>query len=152
MRTPLALLLGASLLLGAALPARAQGPDWRPPSRTMPSMPQMTELQRDWRSAVGPWLSGVTRVSGVPAGEVRAEGETTPGSGRARFVRFLRGHFPLGSWQDRNGDGRCDMVELFRDGARVVQAVDADYDGTINKLRFYDASGALVRELDGSEL
>lgn len=151
MRTPLVLLLGASLL-GAALPARAQSPDWRPPSRSMPAMPQMAELQRDWRSAVGPWLNGVTRVSGVSAGEVRAEGETTPGSDRARFVRFLRGHFPLGSWQDRNGDGRADMIELFRDGARAVQVVDADYDGTINKLRLYDASGALIREMDGSEL
>lgn len=148
MRTPFVLLL----LLGAALPAHAQSTDWRPPSRSMPAMPAMAELQRDWRSAVGPWLGAVSQVSGVSAAEVRAEGETTPRSDRARFVRFARGHFPLGSWQDRNGDGRCDMIELFRDGARAVQLVDADYDGTINKLRFYDSSGALVRELDGSEL
>lgn len=140
----------SSLLLVAATCALAasplQGQEWRPPSRQMPRMPEMASLRGDWRAAVGPWADGVTRVSGTPAAEIRAAGETTRGGAQARFVRFLAGHVPLATWSDRNGDGNCDMVELFRDGTLVQQVIDADYDGSANVLRVYTAKGELVRE------
>ena len=69
-----------------------------------------------------------------------------PGSARAKFIRFSAGPRPVAVWSDRNGDGKCDMLELFRSGAVVVQLVDPDYDGRANVLRLYDASGALARE------
>ncbi|MDP9349559.1 MAG: hypothetical protein M3P24_10540, partial [Gemmatimonadota bacterium] len=78
--------------------------------------------------------------------EIRATGETTPGGTQARFVRFLAGHAPLATWSDRNGDGNADLVELSRDGVRVLQVIDADYDGSANVLRVYAPSGELVRE------
>jgi hypothetical protein len=49
-------------------------------------------------------------------------------------------------WQDRNGDGRADIVEIFRGGGVIVQVIDADYDGQANVLRRYDSGGALLRE------
>jgi hypothetical protein len=139
-----------SLLLAAAACTLAvspvQGQEWRPPSRQMPRMPGMASLRGDWRAAAGPWADGVIRVSGTPAAEIRAAGETTPGGAQARFVRFLAGHLPLATWSDRNGDGTADMVELFHDGTLVQQVIDADYDGSANVLRVYNAKGELVRE------
>ena len=60
-----------------------------------------------------------------------------------RFTSEMR---PVEQWSDRNGDGRVDLVEVYRDGALIARLVDADYDGTANVLRRYDASGALTRE------
>lgn len=134
------------LLLAAALPAHAQDPGWRPSSTSMPAMPRMTELQGGWQNSVGPWLQEITRFSGVPAGEVRALGETTGGSDQARFVRFAQGYFTLGTWNDRNGDGRCDMIELYRDKVLRVQLIDANQDGRIDVVRYHDASGKFIRE------
>jgi hypothetical protein len=62
------------------------------------------------------------------------------------MVRFMGGARPVASWTDRNGDGRADMVEVYRGGAVAFQLIDADYDGAANVLRVYDASGALARE------
>ena len=146
MKPPLLL----SVLVGLALPlapgARAQSSqgEWQPPSRSMPAMPQMSELGGGWRG--GAWQGAIAEGSGISAGETRAAGETSGGGARARFVRFTGGYRPAATWADRNGDGTADLIEIFRDGARVVQLVDADYDGTANVLRFYAASGELLRE------
>ncbi|HEX2093295.1 MAG TPA: hypothetical protein VHG28_12885 [Longimicrobiaceae bacterium] len=133
-------LLGACAL--AALASRARAQDWRPPSNQMPAMPRLGELQGGWQS---PWTGAMARASGADAGQVRAVGEAAGGD-RARFVRFTAGVFPVATWSDRNGDGTCDLVEIFRDGARVYQLIDADLDGSANVLRVYDASGSLLRE------
>lgn len=135
-------LLGACAL-AAAVPSHAQG--WRP-SAQMPAMPGMAGLQGNWQSSVGRWAGDIAQVSGKSAGEIRAAGETTPGSDRAKFVRFTSGAFPVSTWSDRNGDGKCDMVEMYRDGARIYQLIDADYDGSANVLRVYSSSGELLRE------
>jgi len=132
--------------LAAAPGARAQSSlaDWQPPSRGMPAMPQMAELRGGW--GAGAWQGAIAQVSGIGAEQTRAAGETSGGSARARFVRFTGGYRPAATWTDRNGDGTADLIEIFRDGARVVQLVDADYDGTANVLRVYSASGQLLRE------
>lgn len=144
MRHPALPLLVTVCALGAALQLRAQPAQlqsWRPPSQ-MPSMPSAAELRDGWQAS-GAWQQGAVQVSGVAAG-VRVLGEVPPGRERANFVRFLSGHVPVATWSDRNGDGRADLVEIFRDGAKVIQAVDADYDGACNLYRVRDASGALA--------
>lgn len=139
-----------SLALAVRAPeARAQtspSPEWTPPSRDMPMMPRMAELQGDWQSALGAWFRGVEQVSGVPTGRLRAGGEAGKGSERAQLARFTSGPVPVAIWTDRNGDERVDMIELYRAGGVVVQLIDADYDGKANVIRFLDASGGLVRE------
>jgi len=127
--------------LGLALMARpAQAQDWQPPSRQMPAMPAMSELDGGWRGSLGAWFAG----TGASVGDMRAAGEA--GGEKSRLVRFLGGVRPVAVWTDRNGDGKCDMIEVFRDGARIYQLIDADYDGSANVLRVYGPSGALVRE------
>ncbi|HEV2146736.1 MAG TPA: hypothetical protein VGR37_04915 [Longimicrobiaceae bacterium] len=134
--------LGACALAAPGV-SHAQG--WSPPSR-MPDMPRMADLQGSWQGAVGGWAGQMAQVSSTSAGEIRAAGETTPGSDRAKLVRFTAGVFPVATWSDRNGDGRCDMVEIFRQGSRVYQLIDADYDGNPNVLRVYSPSGELLRD------
>ena len=133
-------LLGACIL---AAPATARAQDWRPPSRQMPEMPASSALQGG-ASAAGAWLGSMASAAGVGAGDVRAAGEG--GGPHAKFIRFTSGVFPVATWTDRNGDGRCDMLEIFRGGDRVYQLVDADYDGAANVLRVYSPSGELLRE------
>ncbi|HEX2205357.1 MAG TPA: hypothetical protein VHG91_18755 [Longimicrobium sp.] len=123
-------------LLAAVRPAGAQ--EWTPPSRQMPEMPTTQQLSADGAGAAGAWARGV-QVS-------QARGEGAGGGGRVKFVRFLAGVRPAITWSDRNGDGRADMIEVYRNGALAYQLVDADYDGTANVLRVYDAGGALARE------
>ncbi|MDB4948991.1 MAG: hypothetical protein JWM27_1640 [Gemmatimonadetes bacterium] len=143
-----ALLAGAVVFVTGAGKVKAQTPaaQWSPPGREMPQMPTIAELQGNWQGAVGGWFTGVEGVSGIPLAGVRATGETTAGSARAKFIRFSAGARTVAVWTDRNGDGRADMVELFRAGAPVVQVVDADFNGSADVLRLYDASGALARE------
>lgn len=136
----LALLAGAAL----AAPDAARSQDWRPPSRQMPPMPDRGALQGGGASAAGAWLGSMAGASGTAAGEVRAAGEG--GGARAKFVRFTSGVFPIATWSDRNGDGKADLIELFRGGDRVYQLIDPDYDGTANVLRVYSPSGELLRE------
>jgi hypothetical protein len=124
----------------ALAPRLARAQDWQPPSRQMPQMPAMSELDGGWRGSLGAWFAN----TGTAVGEVRAAGEA--GGSRARLVRFLGGVRPVAVWTDRNGDGRCDMIEIYRGGTRVAQLIDADYDGTANVLRMYDATGGLARE------
>src|SRR5215216_573511 len=121
----------ALLLMLAARPAKAQ--DWTPPSRQMPDMPALADLDGGWQGSLGVWLAG----SGSAVDQLRAVGEG-PGP-RASLVRFLAGVRPAAVWTDRNGDGKADMIELFRGGARAYQLIDADYDGAANVLRVYDA-------------
>lgn len=135
-----------TLLLAVPAAARAQGPDWRPPSREMPSMPTAAELRGDWLSARGAWFNGVERAAGVAPQSLRATGEARPGGDRLQLARFNSGALPVVVWSDRNGDGRCDMIDLYRSGGVIVQLIDADYDGSANVMRVYDASGALVRQ------
>lgn len=139
------LLCGALLLmLVAARPAGAQ--EWRPPSRQMPPMPRMAELSGDWLTPRAAWFSGTAAISGVQPGELRATGQARGGTPLAQVVHFSRGPLPVVVWQDRNGDGRSDMVELYRNGGLVVQVIDADYDGLADVMRIYSANGALSRE------
>jgi hypothetical protein len=128
----------AVLALGAA-PLDA-GQEWSPPSRQMPQMPSAGELDGGWKGSLGGWFNG----TGVPLDQVRASGEG--GGARPHFVRFTGQMRPVEAWSDRNGDGRADLIEVFRDGATAYQLVDADYDGRANVLRVYGSSGALARE------
>lgn len=140
------LALFAALALAPELHSQAAVPQWSPPTREMPAMPSMADLQGDWHSAVEPWFRGVEQLSGVSAARLRAVGEAGAGSNRAQFIRFTGGPVPVAAWSDRNGDGRLDMLELYRNGVMVIQVIDADYDGRANVMRVHDASGALVRE------
>jgi hypothetical protein len=127
--------------LAAVLVAAGAGAqqEWAPPSRSMPEMPAAASLQGEWRSTLAAWFGGADQ----PLAEVRAQGE---GGARPRLVRFMGGSRPVATWTDRNGDGRADLIEVFRGGAVAYQLIDADYDGNANVLRIYDASGALARE------
>lgn len=127
----------AALALSAFTFRRTQ--EWSPPSKQMPQMPATSELDGGWRGALGGWFAGL----GVSVGDIRAVGEG--GGARPRFVRFTSNMRPVEQWSDRNGDGRADMIEVYRDGARAYQLVDADYDGQANSLRAY-AGGSLARE------
>ena len=129
-----------SLLLLAALVAAAPRQEWTPPTHQMPQMPAVSELGGGWRGSLAAWFGGL----GISVADVAAHGEG--GAPRPRFVRFTTDMRPVESWTDRNGDGRADMVEVYRDGALLARLVDADYDGTANSLRRYDASGAVTRE------
>lgn len=125
-----------ALLAAAARPAGAQ--EWTPPGKQMPEMPTTQQLSSQGAGAAGAWARGV-EVS-------QARGEGAGGGGRVKFVRFLAGVRPVLTWSDRNGDGKADMVEVYRNGALAYQVVDADYDGTANVMRVYDAGGNLSRE------
>jgi len=129
----------AALTVFAVVRLRAQQ-EWSPPTRDMPQMPASSELSGGWRGSLGAWFRGADEgLDGI-----RALGEG--GGARPRMVRFMGGARPVASWTDRNGDGRADMVEVYRGGAVAFQLIDADYDGAANVLRVYDASGALARE------
>ncbi|HEU0076854.1 MAG TPA: hypothetical protein VFQ76_04340 [Longimicrobiaceae bacterium] len=140
--------LAAAVVALAVLTAvrlRAQQQDWTPPSRDMPEMPASSQLSGGWRGGLGSWFHGV----GEGLDAIRADGEglsRDAGGSRPRFVRFMGGARPVAEWTDRNGDGRADLVEVFRNGALAYRLIDADYDGTANVLRAYDASGAVARE------
>jgi hypothetical protein len=123
----------------AAVTGAAAQQDWSPPSRAMPEMPAASVLAGEWRTALAPWFG----ASDQPLDGVRAAGE---GGARPRLVRFMGGNRPVATWTDRNGDGRADLIEIFRGGAVAYQLIDADYDGHANVLRIYDAAGALARE------
>lgn len=141
-----AALAAASVLVLGARRVEAQAADWAPPSRQMPAMPQMSALEGDWQAALESWFRGVEGVSGVAPGQLRPRAETTAGSAQAKLVRFTAGMRPVVVWSDRNGDGRCDMLEIYRSGTVAVQMLDPDYDGLANVVRLYDASGALAKE------
>jgi hypothetical protein len=136
MRRTLRVLAPAAVLFAAGLAAQQ---DWTPPSRQMPEMPSAASLDGAWRGALGAWFGAADQ----PLDGVRALGE---GGARPRLVRFMGGARPVASWTDRNGDGRADMIEIFRGGAVAYQLIDADYDGQANVLRVYDSTGALARE------
>lgn len=129
----------AALAVLAAVRLGAQQ-DWSPPSREMPQMPAASELSGGWRGPLAAWFRGTD--DGLAG--IRAMGEG--GGARPRMVRFMGGARPVAEWKDRNGDGRADMVDVYRAGALAYQLIDADYDGSANVLRVYDASGALARE------
>ncbi|HEX8392790.1 MAG TPA: hypothetical protein VF665_10580 [Longimicrobium sp.] len=130
-------LAAAGLTLLAVSRLRAQ--EWTPPSREMPQMPASSALAGGWRSDLGAWFAGAGDLASV-----RALGEG--GGARPGMVRFTSSARPVAQWTDRNGDGRADMIEVFRNGGLAFQYIDADYDGTANVMRIYDASGALARE------
>lgn len=140
-----ALVFGLALLFSGAA-AQAQGPDWSPPSKQMPMMPQAAELGGDWLSPRAGWFRGLEQISGASASRLRAVGEPRAGSDRAQVVHFNDGPVPAVVWADRNGDGRADVVELYRGGGVIIQLLDVDYDGSANVKRIYNASGGLLRE------
>jgi hypothetical protein len=118
---------GLGLLLAVGTPAAAQG--WTPPSRQMPSM----QVADGWQGSMGGWF-----LPGTALNTARAQSDRG-------YVRFSAGPRPVAAWSDRNGDGRCDILELFRGGAVAYQLVDADYDGRADVLRIYDDAGQLQR-------
>ena len=134
----IAAVVAALALLTAFGPGARQ--DWSPPSRDMPQMPAAAELSGGWRGSLAAWFRGTDES----VENIRAGGEG--GGARPRMVRFMGGSRPVAAWTDRNGDGRADLVEVYRGGAVAYQLIDADYDGSANVLRVYDASGALARE------
>lgn len=133
-----------ALSLAAADTATAQ--DWRPPSRAMPTMPQASEVSPTWMAARSDWFRGAAGAVGVDASTLRITGEGRQAGGQVQVVRANAGPLPVIVWQDRNGDARADLIEIFRSGSVIIQLIDADYDGTANVLRVYDASGSLMRE------
>lgn len=132
----------AMLLLVGVVSAEAQ--QWSPPTREMPAMPRMGEVSGVAQGSA--WFSGVGRVIGADPSSLRAVGEARRGSNETQVVRFNNGPIPAVVWQDRNGDGRADMIEIYRGATLAIQVIDADYDGTANVVRRYDASGTLERE------
>ena len=138
-------LSSVSVLVALLVPFEAEGQEWRPPSRDMPQMPQVSELTADWLAQRAEWFSSAAAAAGS-AGDLRVAGEARRGTGTAQVVRASSGPVPVVVWQDRNGDGRVDLIEVFRSGAVMVQVIDADYDGAANVLRSYDASGSLQKE------
>jgi hypothetical protein len=92
------------------------------------------------------WFRGVAEISGVQPSELRAVGEAARGGSNTQVVRFNSGPVPVVVWQDRNGDGSADIIEIYRSGGVIIQVIDADYDRRANVVRIYDASGALARE------
>jgi len=139
------MLLAAALLFLLA-PRAGAAQEWRPATRQMPQMPEMSELTGDWLSSRSAWFSGVAEVSGVEPSALRAVGEPRRGSRVTQVVRFNSGPVPVVIWQDRNGDDTADIIEIYRSGGVVVQVIDADYDGQANVLRVYDAAGRLAGE------
>lgn len=139
----LLLLVGAGMV---ATPNSAAAQDWQPPSRTMPPMPQTSEVGPAWMSSNNAWFGAAARAVGVDAASLRISSEGRQRGGQAQVVRASSGPLPVVVWQDRNGDARADLIEIFRSGGVVIQLIDADYDGAANVLRIYDASGKLVRE------
>lgn len=133
----------AGVLLAVGNPADAQG--WTLPTRAMPMMPTMANLPGGWQGSAGAWAGAAARLAGVSAGAIRGAGEAASGSERTAFVRFTSEARPVATWTDRNGDGRSDMVELFRGGILAVQVVDADYDGQADAVRHFDSSGKPLR-------
>ena len=141
------LVLALSFLILAPLALQAQGTDWAPPTREMPMMPRVSELEGDWLSSRAAWFRGVENVSGVAASGLRASGDGRGGANSpAQMVRFTNGPLPVVVWSDRNGDARCDMMEIFRSGGIIIQLIDADFDGAANVVRVYDTEGKLLRQ------
>jgi hypothetical protein len=139
------LIAAAGIVPRAATAQTSPADGWRVPTRAMPAMPSAAELQGDWMSRLGTWFQGVDGISGVARARLSARGEPA-GASPARYVRFSGGPIPVVAWSDRNGDGRADLIEFYRNGTVVLQVVDADFDGSANVVRYHDASGALVRE------
>jgi hypothetical protein len=136
-----------ALFVATAASARsADAQEWRPPSRSMPAMPQASEVSAAWMSSNSGWFGSAARAAGVEAGSLRVAGEGRQSGGQVQVVRATSGPLPVVVWQDRNGDARADLIEIFRSGGVIIQLVDADYDGTANVLRVYDAAGKLVSE------
>lgn len=134
----------AAFLLALASAPDADAQEWRPPSRTMPMMPAAADLSPRWLASTD-WFRGVAEVSGVVAADLRVAGEGR-GSESAQVVRVTSGPVPVVVWQDRNADGRADLIEIFRGGGVMIQVIDADYDGQANVLRRYDQAGTLSNE------
>ena len=126
-------------LVAVTLAAGPVRQEWSPPSRQMPQMPAAAELEGAWRGSLGAWFNGL----GVSVDQIRADGE---GGAKTKFVRFTGNMRPVETWSDRNGDGRADLIEVYRGGALAYQLIDADYDGNANALRVYNAGGGLARE------
>jgi hypothetical protein len=112
----------------------------------MPMMPRQADLRGDWLTPRKAWFQGVDGVSGAATTSLRATGEARPGSDYLQMVRFTSGPLPVVVWSDRNGDGRADIVEIYKSGGVIIQVVDADFDGSANVMRVYDSGGKLLRQ------
>ena len=133
--------LGLLVALLLCFPRRyAAGQEWTPPTRQMPMMPSPAQVTAAWTAAQRAWIAD-------PAGADRAVAEGSGARGAAQYVRFVSDMRPVAAWSDRNGDGRCDMVEIYTNGVMVIQVIDSDYNGAANVVRYYDANRRLVREV-----
>jgi hypothetical protein len=141
------LALALLVLLATSIDApAADAQAWNPGAREMPLMPERTELSGDWLTSRAQWFNGLQEAAGVAPSELRATGEGRSASNRTQVVRFANGTRPAMTWSDRNGDGRADIIEVFRNGVLIHQLIDADYSGRANVLRTYDSQGTLVSE------
>ncbi|MDR0786523.1 MAG: hypothetical protein LBG44_01415 [Gemmatimonadota bacterium] len=135
-----------ALVLAFLTPGTGSAQEWRPGTRQMPQMPELSELSGDWLSPRAVWFNGVAAASGVSPEDLRAVGEPRRGTRITQVVRFNSGPVPVVVWQDRNADGVADIIEILRSGGVVFQLIDADYDGQANVLRSYNSSGKLTNE------
>lgn len=143
-RLPLLAAVCLSATLAAAPRGHAQ--EWSPPSRDMPTMPLAADMRADWLGPRAPWFSGIEPFAGVGASQLALTGDRRRGSDHLQIARFSRGPVPVVVWSDRNGDGRADIIEIYKAGGVIIQLIDVDYSGQANVLRVYDARGALLRE------
>jgi hypothetical protein len=114
--------------------------DWSPPSRAMPDMPAVVSLPDGWRTSLGPWFARVENLENVQAIADVRRGQ------RPSRIRFMGSAGPAAIWSDRNGDGRADMIEIYRGGALAHQLIDRDYDGGADVKRDFDDCGSLAGE------
>jgi hypothetical protein len=63
-----------------------------------------------------------------------------------QVVRFTNGPLPVVVWSDRNGDGRADMIDIYRRGGVIIQVIDPDYNGSADVMRIYNPDGSLLRQ------
>jgi hypothetical protein len=136
----------AAVVLHLVLTSAAGAQEWRPPSREMPTMPEVSELTGNWMAGRAEWFSGIRTVSGIDPSELRPAAEGRRGSRQAQIVRFNSGPVPVVVWQDRNGDGRADLIEIYRGAGVIIQLVDATYNGQADVIRIYSPDGSLSRE------
>ena len=141
-----AFLAVTGLFLFVALPGSGSAQEWTPPAREMPAMPQAAELNAGWLSSRSAWFAPVASLSGVAMSDLSVAGSGRSSGGQVQVARVTSGPLPVVVWQDRNGDGRTDLIEIYRNGSVVLQVIDAEYDGEVNVVRRYDSGGGLVRE------
>jgi hypothetical protein len=120
---PRTILVVLAILTLSALATPANAQEWRPSWREMPEMPAMGDLDGDWLGPRSTWFAGTANISGIQPSSLRPVGQARAGSSQAQVVHFNNGPVPAVVWQDRNGDGRADIVEIYRAGGVIIQVL-----------------------------